>query len=108
MKNGFRNAKVGDKVWDIMDGWGKIIEIRKDFGAYPIKVSDFENESLRTETYTWDGKSFKNHINPTLFWDKINIKPPSKPEVQLEKDELKILLKEMEILLKEIRNSFNK
>ena len=82
MKNGFRNAKVGDRVWDIMHGWGKIIEIRKDLGTHPIKVSDFEKESLRTKTYTWEGKAFKNHINPTLFWDKINIKPPSKPEVQ--------------------------
>ena len=43
---------------------------------YPIKVSDFENESLYTESYTCDGKAFKNHINPILFWDKINIKPP--------------------------------
>ena len=77
MKNDFKDAKVGDRVWDIMHGWGKIIEIYKDPEVpYPIKVSDFENESLYTETYTCDGKAFKNHINPILFWDKINIKPP--------------------------------
>ena len=81
MKNDFKDAKVGDRVWDIMHGWGKIIEIYKDPEVpYPIKVSDLENESLRTETYTWDGKTFRNHINPTLFWDKINIKPPPQPK----------------------------
>ena len=81
MKNDFKDAKLGDKVWDIMHGWGKIIEIYKDPKApYPIKVSDFEDGSLYTETYTRDGKTFRNHINPTLFWDEINIKSPPRPQ----------------------------
>ena len=85
MKNGFRNAKVGDRVWDIMHGWGKIIKKYKDPEVpYPIVVSDFENMGVYTEAYNWDGKAFRNHINPILFWDEVQIEPPPKPEVQPE------------------------
>lgn len=42
--------KVGDRVYDINSGWGKVISVRSDL--YPIRV-DFASHS---ESYSKDGK----------------------------------------------------
>ena len=67
----FENAKVGDRVWDIRFGWGKIIEVDKDIlDPYAIKVK-FDNEEMTY--YDADGYYNVNDINPTLFWNEFEI-----------------------------------
>lgn len=70
----FRNAKVGDRVWDFRFGWGNIkkIDLDKD---YPICVELYNN----TQTYTTDGKYREFDKNPVLFWDEIKFEIPKKP-----------------------------
>lgn len=71
----FRNAKVGDRVWDILKGWGTITSISED-NDYPIRVTS--DEHIWT-IFTLDGKRTKEDINPSLFWDKIKYEIPKKP-----------------------------
>ena len=78
----FKNAKVGDKVWDIRRGWGEISYIEYT-GKYPIfvKFSNYVSGKFSTE-----GKEFLNDINPTLYWDELRIIPPKKPLLDLPVD----------------------
>ena len=84
----FKNAKVGDKVWDLQYGWGTIIELSKTHN-YGL-VANFININNESETctYTIEGKSAKLHILPTLFWNEFKIPPEAfiKPQPKLEKD----------------------
>ena len=71
----FKDAKAGDKVWDIRRGWGEVSYIEHT-GKYPIfvKFSNYVSGKFSTE-----GKEFLNDINPTLYWDEFRIIPPKKP-----------------------------
>lgn len=72
----FEDAKVGDRVWDFIFGWGTIYDIILD-DYYPIKV-EFEKDIIRS--YTLDGALFKgSKENPSLFWDEIKFEIPKRP-----------------------------
>jgi hypothetical protein len=71
----FKDAKVGDRVWSITDGWGTIYNIDTD-SEWPVKVK-FENVK---DSFDYDGKEHKHECNPTLFWDEITIVPPPRPK----------------------------
>lgn len=71
----FTDAKVGDRVWSITEGWGVIKERRKSPYQYPLTV-DFENDSYRT--YTLWGRLDISDLNPTLFWDEV------KPQLEVD------------------------
>lgn len=72
----FEKAKVGDRVWDFILGWGTVIEINNDDDfIYPLTV-EFENEQA---TYTFDGKRYMEDLNQRLFWKEIKFKAPEKP-----------------------------
>ena len=72
----FKNAKVGDRVWDFSNGWGTIE--RTDFDInYPILVK-FDNGD-NDDSFTYEGFKNRIHKNPTLFWDEIKFEIPEKP-----------------------------
>lgn len=73
----FRNAKVGDRVWDFSKGWGTVLNITLSEN-YPIFVK-FDNSNRADETYTYEGKANNSNVNPTLFWDEIHFSIPKKP-----------------------------
>ena len=77
----FEHAEVGDKVWDIRQGWGVVSKITPSH-TYPIDV-EFEYED---DTYTWDGYFTLDNVNPSLFWDEIKIEAPPKPLPDLQVD----------------------
>lgn len=79
----FRNAKVGDRVWSIRFGWGKITEVLPR-ELYSI-VAGFNNTS---SSFTFDGKYDSTDINPELFWNEFKIPPEAfvKPQPKLEVD----------------------
>lgn len=93
----FSDAKVGDRVWSIKDGWGKIYQIDHPIG-FPIAV-DFENESSRV--FTTEGKETNDNLNPTLFWDEVKIVPPERPKERCEACEIKERVEDRGGLLKE-------
>ena len=72
----FRNAQVGDRVWDVVLGHGSIEKIKGDSSSYPIVVL-FDNDTR--EIYTVDGKVTMEY-NRTLFWSEIQITPPPRPK----------------------------
>lgn len=75
--NMFKNAKVGDKVWDFIYGWGTIVEVYDITKfIYPIEVK-FDNDKIIS--YTLDGKQNDTNIYPRLFWDEIKFEIPEKP-----------------------------
>lgn len=74
MTTTFEKAKVGDKVWCIMSGWGEVrgTDAPTD---YPIAVYFASGEF---KTYTVDGRYTKDDLNPTLFWGAVVIDAPTK------------------------------
>ena len=77
----FKNAQVGDRVWDFLYGYGKVLEVDKD----ELWV---EFESLRIgkkRVYTFDGKLRRVGYPQTLFWDKIKFDMPFSLENELMK-----------------------
>jgi hypothetical protein len=81
MTTTFENARVGDKVWDYLHGWGEISEVSPKcilFNTpYPLAVT-FEDCVLY---YTLSGYQC-NIMEPprTLFWDEIKYEIPKAPE----------------------------
>lgn len=78
----FETAKVGDRVWSIKEGWGKISRI--DYGSdYPLSV---KYDISGNDTFTFGGYEFRSDPMRTLFWDEIVIKAPVKPMPVLQVD----------------------
>lgn len=70
----FKNAKVGDRVWDFCNGWGTITNIDNEI-IYPIDVK-FDNDVLMC--FNDDGKYYSTDIHPRLFWNEIKFEIPEK------------------------------
>ena len=74
----FDGIKVGQKVWSFEYGWGKTIEIEKDY----IRV-EFLEKNIKSRLYKFDGSLFHSQTNQTLFWDKIKFEIPKKQKIEL-------------------------
>ena len=79
----FSDAKEGDRVWSLTEGWGTIIDHFLSRTEYPLTV-EFENGELKT--YTLWGRFRVKDLNPTLFWDEVKFEVPEKPLPKLEVD----------------------
>lgn len=91
----FADVQVGDYVWDSRKGWGIVVATEHD-AHYPIIV-DFEGDY---DSYTLDGYYSEGDVNPTLFWDEIEIKAPPKPLPKLEVDAKVIVWEDVGVELK--------
>lgn len=69
----FSNAKVGDKVFSLKFGWGKIINTSYS-NDFPLNVS-FATKGY--SSYTLDGKSWMQDEYPSLFWNRPVIDDPA-------------------------------
>lgn len=75
MTTTFETAKVGDKVWCIVSGWGEIAgTVWTD--RYPIYVRFPRGEF---KAYTIDGLYDDQDLNRYLFWDEVVIDAPPNP-----------------------------
>ena len=79
----FTDAKEGDRVWSLTEGWGVITARYASRTTYPLNVK-FEKGPYRT--YTLWGMLHFADLNPTLFWDEVKIEIPNKPVPKLEVD----------------------
>ena len=69
----FENAKVGDRVWSVEFGWGRVDSV------HPYKEVIFQNNQMYR--FNSDGSRFFTlKVNQTLFWDEIRIVPPERPK----------------------------
>jgi len=82
----FKNAKIGDKVFDYLtQEWGIVTDIRNNH-TYSLVVQ-FGDDKNQETSYTSSGKTLESFKVPTLFWDKVkSIEPPSKPLPNLKVD----------------------
>jgi hypothetical protein len=73
--NDFSTAVVGDRVWDVVYGWGTVDKISGD-NMFPLSVAFDKNDHI---TYMFTGN--QTHDRPqTLFWDEIPIIAPPRPK----------------------------
>ena len=72
----FKDARVGDKVWSVSQGWGVIVDINKS--EYPVVVEFKESGTRRV--FTYEGRWVATDPYPSLFWDEVKIVPPPKPK----------------------------
>jgi hypothetical protein len=76
MSTTFENAKIGDKVYSTVLGWGEIESIDMS-NSYPILVRFFHDNS--STGYTIEGYYYSNIPIQSLFWDEVVIEAPKKP-----------------------------
>lgn len=67
----FENSNIGDVVWDLSLGYGKITDVVTD-SVLPIRAYFEYCDSY--ESYTFDGKRRSRDLYPTLFWKKKEFK----------------------------------
>lgn len=80
----FRDAKVGDRVWDFLYGYGKVVEVNKDELWVEFKSLYLDKKRV----YTFDGILGGVGYPQTLFWDKIKFDMPFSLENELKKLEI--------------------
>lgn len=86
-KKMFEDAQVGDRVWDMLRGWGTITHIAPNEKCPIHFVADIDSFS----TFTFEGKRNNCDKSPTLFWNEIKFEIPEKPfdlESELKKLEI--------------------
>jgi len=71
----FKNAKVGDRVWDSVYGWGTIAEIFLH-NTYPIVV-ELDKAWLCHRGYTYGGRNDENEPQ-CLFWRELPFHIPER------------------------------
>jgi hypothetical protein len=75
--------KVGQKVWDVVRGEGKVVEVRDCDGSYPVIVNFAAGIGLYT--YTKEGKERVGHKNPSLYPYPVAVmRVASKPSIDWE------------------------
>ena len=98
----FKNAKIGDKLYSMEDGWGVLEDITDS--DYPLIVQ-FKFQRVG---FTIDGKRWKLSKNQTLFWDKIEFEVPKRPLPDLKVDTKVIVWNSGEPKKKRHFKKFNK
>ena len=87
MTTTFETAKVGDRVWDIVRGWGTIKSTSfANAKGFPILVKLDNNPT--DASYNLQGIYYIGHLKPSLYWDEIKFEAPKKPVVVPVKDTL--------------------
>ena len=77
----FKDAKIGDRLYSVEDGWG-IVEAINTSRIYPLTMKfDF-----CVKSFTLEGRRYIGSQNPTLFWDKIEFEIPKRPLPDLKVD----------------------
>jgi hypothetical protein len=98
----FKNAQIGDRVWDVRYGWGEITELNKSC-VYSLTAKFINNDdALQHYSYTVEGKATVFHNFPILFWNEF--KAPSEAYIK----PLPKLTKDTKVLVWDENDLFNK
>ena len=82
--------EVGQKVWDVVRGGGRVVRVDNDFD-YPVAV---DLDCGRSETYTSEGKYAEYDVNVSLYLYPVEVvKKVVKPSINWEhvRDKYKFL-----------------
>ena len=82
----FENAKVGDKVWSPMYGWGVIDDTLSSVPDGELIRVIFK-EGGHTSCACWYERSgrLSDRAPQSLFWSKVNITAPERPKRKVQK-----------------------
>ncbi len=97
----FKNAKVGDRVWDFVFDWGTVTRFFKNSNILVGFEVEFDRESIK-QRYGLNGIVLYSFKNQTLFWNEIKFEIPEKP-FDLEAELRKLETQEFKIV---VRNHF--
>lgn len=72
-----KGLRVGDKVWDVLCGYGVVVEIltRIEVGFGTLGVQGYYSKN-----YTLEGYYRDYHLTPVLYFDKPPIIEPPRPK----------------------------
>lgn len=65
----FNNVRREDRVWHFAKGWGIVVSVNKHT-SYPIIV---EFKGKVRIAFLLDGKEHINDINPSLYWNELQL-----------------------------------
>lgn len=85
----FKNIQLGDNVWDVRYGWGKVVELTRKDNTYSFSVEFLiPSNSKQNCSYSIDGKAAEWHNFPVLFWNEFKVPAEAfiKPLPKFEKD----------------------
>lgn len=77
----FADAKVGDRVWSVLLGWGTVINV-SNAGSLVIHV---KFDCGRNDNFSKKGYRLSDDVYPALFWDEVKITPPPRPKRKVTK-----------------------
>lgn len=101
----FDNAKVGDKVFSTVYGWGKVFSVDKTDVHFPLVIEFDKNIRM---CYRSDGTTNVLNKFPNLFWNEVKL--PNEEEDKKPFDLVEFLrenLEPKEFLLEEHNNTIN-
>jgi hypothetical protein len=75
MTTTFENARIGDRVWDFIHGFGEIEHIESK-SEFPLKIRFVSGSGY---TFTLKGQNLLG-IPQTLFWDEIKFEAPTQSQ----------------------------
>jgi len=85
----FENVQVGDKVYTIGLGWGKVVSVSYTMDMRPLQfVVYFDSISLVFNTLGQQISRDVTTTKQTVFWDEIIVTAPPKPRIIPAKDVL--------------------
>lgn len=67
----FSNAKIGDRVFSVQFGWGIVEGFHKTIDNHELIKVKFSNRDF--EYYFKDGRVNITDVNPTLFWNEVDL-----------------------------------
>lgn len=73
--------KVGDEVYCLINGWGKVEKVRDEIYAITVRFKE------STFYYTKEGKPYEVALQPTLYFEEITL-PKVKPPVRFKKGDV--------------------
>ena len=69
----FENVKEADNVYDLLFGWGAVVELR------PMTFTVYFGRYEKRLEYYYDGRAELNELR-RLYWNKVNITPHIRPD----------------------------
>lgn len=80
----FSNATVGDRVWSLLHGWGTVDDVDRDARPEDTVALHVRFDIGETCWYNLEGKYSSSDLSPELYWGKVKIIPPEKPDTLID------------------------
>jgi hypothetical protein len=81
----FSNVEVGQRVFSILHGWGKVVDLKKNFLGMDDLITVMFDENRNRASFSIDGRSHGwESVYPTLYYDWVWIDGPKSAFVKPE------------------------